>query len=85
MISKQHHHLGPHQESQGSVLWWMTWSAETWRRKMTRMRGEDTNLIILLPHDEEDSVKKINKLGEEIPPANTENPQSLRQSEPDYY
>ena len=48
---------------------------------MTRMRGEDTNLIILLPHDEEDGVKKINKLGEEIPPSNTENPQSLKQSE----
>ena len=36
---------------------------------MTRMRGEDTNLIILLPHDEEDGVKEVHKLGEEVPPA----------------
>ena len=39
---------------------------------MTRMRGEDTNLIILLPHDEEDGVQQVDELGEEIPPAETE-------------
>ena len=39
------------------------------------MEGGD--LIELLAHDEEDGVKEINELGEEVPPSNTEHPQSI--------
>lgn len=39
------------------------------------MEGGD--LIELLAHDEEDGVKEINELGEEVPPSNTEHSQGI--------
>ena len=30
---------------------------------------ERRHLVVLLPHDEEDSVEEVHKLGEEVPPA----------------
>ena len=75
-LHKNISHFGPHQESHGRVLWWITCKADTWLYFFLINKRQNIKPLKLsrplpyddVPGDKEKGVEEVDKLGEEVPP-----------------